>query len=321
VANGNGGDHRQAVSEHSSVMRDLPFDVALDSRSGIDETVRTTDSQLPPKIIVGTSQGSFAEKAAIAAVPDEGPLPKRKPATNNSTKLEEALHDAMVVCQHSDKKFLPIDALVRIITKEAIKEELESLDTSKLDDFSSEELDRYTSRIYDLIPFENETASGAPVKPSSRRLIFAILVMSGLQDTIFDFIRERFFDKNLPFCWSLEAAAKNTVPEGPNPPVFAKFMAGWKNSDRSAFDQFQWHMLAPNFDMTLGQMNHYPLLPCQPLPFLQSEDRQQVVQGGFSRVYKVEIHPAHHNYDGGDRPVSLQSVPIQELRLTRCSLA
>lgn len=139
----------------------------------------------------------------------------------------------------------------------------------------------------------------------SYRTVFAILVLIEQIETIGEFLDEEIHDGDLPL-------RKVDLPGMPrafglrrknesSPPL--KCFDTWKRISIINFEEWQWTVLAPFF--TRGRRNDVKkyFLPDQIiLPFTKDSRRQNGVhevedfEGGFGRVFKVEIHPDHHNF-------------------------
>lgn len=192
-----------------------------------------------------------------------------------------------------EKTFLPIDALEKTIIQASIRRELHNT----LPHPPAERLEGLIAQIWEATtaPF-----SKAPRKTTSRRKIFAILALLEKTGDILGFIKENIYDNDLPFI----------LKDGPQPGTRRLVRKGsdiellgiapfrdWSAHQLEAFDNFQWMFLAPYFRLSTKEkpkINHYVLENRSILPFI--EDNGDKREGGFSDVWKVKIHPAHHNY-------------------------
>jgi hypothetical protein len=66
----------------------------------------------------------------------------------------------------------------------------------------------------------------------------------------------------------------------------------WSEKEREKFDRIQWWMTAPVFEEKV----HYELDEKTILPFVKFKGEAKLMQGGYSEVYPVRIHPAHHDF-------------------------
>jgi hypothetical protein len=72
-------------------------------------------------------------------------------------------------------------------------------------------------------------------------------------------------------------------------------MTTWKPKYRENFDRVQWWMISPVFE----EGEHYYLDEKAVLPFVPLDANEESLgtqQGGYSEVYPVRIHPAHHKF-------------------------
>ena len=204
--------------------------------------------------------------------------------------------------------FIPLDAQVRFLTRSAIQNKLKATAEKHRHLEIELHLDVWTSKIWD--PAQYSLADGTS-RRTSRRLLFAALVLADLPERIFGFIQEDLFDKDLPFdCNSRKqfaATEESEIAASPSTPV--RDFRNWSRSELWRFGQSQWYFLAPYFNMADGKVGFYDLQDQTPLPFLTSTSmKKEMVAGGFSEVHKVQIHPSHHNYESKIFNVSLSAL-------------
>ncbi|TVY81366.1 Serine/threonine-protein kinase dkf-1 [Lachnellula suecica] len=76
-----------------------------------------------------------------------------------------------------------------------------------------------------------------------------------------------------------------------------EIISGWPQRQRNEFDRIQWFFQAPEFRRRRGKIPHFNLPENVVMPF--TEDYEQNPNwfrtGGYSQVWAVRIHPAHHN--------------------------
>lgn len=199
------------------------------------------------------------------------------------------------------KYFLPIDALEKIVTKKRIRQELVSLSPESL----PEQLDSLTAQIWE-VPSLSKTSS----KKTTRRKLFAILALMQKLDQIVEFIKEGLYDSDLPFILSTgtrkglrQLDRKGEDGESESIRLFAK----WKIIELECFNNCQWELLAPYFHLSTKRdpkILHYNLENETIMPFIEDDEIKHA--GGYGDVWKVKIHPAHHNHC--EDSVSLASV-------------
>jgi serine/threonine protein kinase len=169
---------------------------------------------------------------------------------------------------------LPISALEALVTEDAIEREL-----------------RGTIPVFAL---------ERPHLPSqiarTSRGMFAILAYLGKGSLITAFLDENINDSDLPF--KMPLAQEGQENQGRLPKTFAN--RSWREINDIC--RVQWYFLAPIFD-TLHE--HYELDDSAVLPFIKNEE-SSAQQGGYSEVWKVQIHPAHqqlrHSFVVGKEP-------------------
>jgi len=184
------------------------------------------------------------------------------------------LQEAMLDCPGEDTQFIPGNMLAKIVTPEAIRCELRlASETHELD------LDQIVDQIF-----------------SCRCRLFAILVLIERAEKIYGFIQQNVSDSDLPF------RLGRTPSSYVKPPGFES----WPIYMVDTFIAHQWRFLAPCFELVGGsnhRVRHYSLEGRIPLPFV--EDDREIIQGGFSQVRRIKIHPAHHNLCRGSQEVRL----------------
>jgi hypothetical protein len=168
------------------------------------------------------------------------------------------------------RDFLPYGHLANILTREAVGKVLEMMAHDLLDDEKLHFDIQHTSRLLLWIC-------------DAGLVLFATLIQCGLSPrkiylSLAYFERRRFDDSCLP----LEAPAKKySVPK-----QFPKKL--WQPRHLDNFYERQWRFLVPVFS---SSQYHYDLAAQTILPF--TGDMKDIVNGGFSSVMKVEIHPSH----------------------------
>ncbi|KAI0127542.1 kinase-like domain-containing protein [Xylariales sp. AK1849] len=215
-------------------------------------------------------------------------------ASTENQDLAESIRAALIFTAGRDKKeFLPIDSLDKIITSRSVRQELDNLGQS----FPTDDLDTATRDIWELRPIPRVKTS---IKQTTRRKIFAVLVLLQKVETIVAFIKEGLHDSDLPFVLS-EGSRKGLRQmevkgkDGKRNPI--QSFANWKIAELESFNHYQWQLLAPYFELN-GKQNpkvpHYCLDSHTILPFIEDEENTHS-SGGYGDVWRVKIHPAHHN--------------------------
>jgi hypothetical protein len=166
------------------------------------------------------------------------------------------------------RNFLPHGHLTNVLTQEAVEQELEGMENDLLD---------HEKRRFD-ISYRLQLSSWICTWAS---VLFATVIQCALTPrtmylSLANFEQQRFDDSCLP----IEA------PRMTQSKLFRKKI--WKTFHLEDFYEKQWRFLVPVFSS--GQY-HYDLADQTILPF--TGDMRDVVNGGFSSVRKVEIHPSH----------------------------
>lgn len=136
----------------------------------------------------------------------------------------------------------------------------------------------------------------------SYKKIFALLVLVDKLPHIGDFIRENVSDSTLPLCKvprpgsNLFGLARRQTPSEP-----LNCFSSWGSISIRIFEEWQWTTLAPTFEKgQRGDVKHIVLGHQHPLPFTEDsrlDSDVRIQQGGHSTVFKVEIHPDHHDFN------------------------
>lgn len=162
---------------------------------------------------------------------------------------------------------------------------------------SNIDIQNLTNQIYKPRAYTNPVSQEDSF--TSRRKLFAILVMIRKPQRIIPLIQKGIGDEHLPFQTesvtrdprSSEAFGLNHLLE-----VDGNGEDSWTDLEVDLVSQYQWYLLAPVFKMSGPKLAHYSLSKGWPLPFIQDiTGLNDAVQGGFGDVRKVKIHPAHHD--------------------------
>jgi hypothetical protein len=176
--------------------------------------------------------------------------------------------------------FIPVNKLDELITLESIHKELE---------------DRDIGLQCDRLQLARQICESASVtQNTTRRKIFAILALMEKVDAIRDFIRQGVCDSALPFIFSTDdfLISKRTK----EPIMLFQNRSKWKSSEKDMFEKYQWEMMTPCFNLSPKGKTSFGRMLIEDravLPFIEVHDIE--IEGGFSTVRKVKVHPAHYN--------------------------
>jgi hypothetical protein len=211
----------------------------------------------------------------------------------------ESIRAALRESQTTAKgKFLPLDALNRIVTRERVFQELSHHEVRP-----SDELDSLTDKIWDIVT--SPSSLKLRKEKTTRRRIFAILGLMEKFGEIVAFVDNDLYDSDLPFVLSegvrpglLNLYRKDK--DGSQNPI--KLFEKWKAHELESFNSYQWQLTAPYFRLsteTKRKVRHYNLKENSIiLPFIEDDEVRQGngrSEGGYGDVWRVKIHPAHHN--------------------------
>lgn len=229
--------------------------------------------------------------------------------------LDRDLRGALV--NRRTHSYIPINKQHELITPQKICEVMAIANNGS----HSHSLQHIVNDIYQGRKIEDRIAQDQNTD-TSRRKLFAILVMIHKPEEILSFIEEGICDTHLPFkriSQLKEGKHEQTLEINQVPKTKYLDNHKWKAYELLLFNVYQWYFLAPFFKFESIQMEHHKLTRDTPLPFTLSEEgsgsntRKHYV-GGFGDVQKIHIHPAHY-----DSAVRCNAVTVAILRLTACS--
>jgi hypothetical protein len=155
----------------------------------------------------------------------------------------------------------------------------------------------------------------------SFRKVLAILILIDKADSILDFVRAGITDARLPLqrLGDNRACVKLRLSDHDKPDPIPLFES-WSAKQINAFENHQWETLAPYFSIGAKEddpVPRYDLTSRHPLPFdvvpesggghdqsaapagmsrsTASTGSFDPMTGAYGKVWKIEIHPAHHN--------------------------
>jgi hypothetical protein len=207
--------------------------------------------------------------------------------------LKEQLHNARAECPlHAHTWLVPRDIQQDIITKAAIADDIQAQNT----DITPKEADEYAEKAC-----------------QDARCLYATLAYIKHGADICALLNEGINDDELPLF---------RKPNDRNASLYqrngelVKAMMTWTPKHREKFDRVQWWMISPVFEYEC----HYSFDEKTVLPFIPLDPKDASLvkkQGGYSEVYPVRIHPAHHKFWEGSGPVLFSLIlPFEDLKLT-----
>lgn len=196
-------------------------------------------------------------------------------AGSRGTPETQALYDhlrlARIPCgkRRNHEYFVSNSDLKHLITIERVVLLLRSM-SSQLD---NSEVDAFAKRICESAP-----------------RLFATLAYLKRGDQIVPLLKEGASDSDLPFQFrDLDQRPPGSYTLQGKGGKEIVTLTEWDDQLSEDFQSHQWWMDAPEF----REGEHHNFDGNAMLPFTA---RGQTIKGGFSRVYFVKIHPAHHNF-------------------------
>jgi hypothetical protein len=270
-----------------------------------------SDYQPPPSEADVTDRGERAFKDRKGEI--LSPVGSADSDTEVQDSLEDLLDEAMVYRFNRREGFMPRGKLEKLINVRAVERELARIThlvpNSRTTKSWAELICGDPSSVCAICSVKSEAETGAsPVR--TYRKIFAMLVRMDKVNSIFKFIEEEVSDEELPLMQYIppEETQGNSIQlrrkNGATRPL--KCFDGWKDKSVRHFFRDQWEMVSPFFAQ--GEhcnVRHYQLADADILPFTYDSHDEQgsngpglLERGGFGEVFKVQIHPDHHKFEG-----------------------
>ncbi|KAI0098780.1 hypothetical protein GGR51DRAFT_576918 [Nemania sp. FL0031] len=225
--------------------------------------------------------------------------PEIRTKLNSEETLELRLYGAMVKSVASvwhEEQFLLDDDLNRIIDVETVKKELEKNKIATSQD-SNDSLSRIADQICGV--HRGESPQDGKTTTTTRRRIFAILVLIYKTSAILDVIKEGLYDWDLPLAIDKsETGPLQLKRKG----VLVDFSQSWRFLLQENFYTYQWKFLTPYIEMrtqSSADIKHYAfdqhvILPVTSIENLDPHRRREDLS-------RIKIHPAYRNSLSGKR--------------------
>jgi len=237
---------------------------------------------------------------------------KERRKSTNSFPLDDSQHrldlqdrffEALVKTHKEKKGFFPRGELSTLVTEDFVFKEL----TKYFEKTHNEsQIRAYARNICEEVPQPKEEDDDRPPKIKSFKKIFAILVLIEQTPCISKFLEEDVNDLDLPLR-KLEKGGNGTrfgLRLKRKPEKRLECFRTWTQFPITAFEEWQWTTVSPFFHKgTCREVHHFPLPDSINLPFTTDSRRDKTsdirteIEGGYGRVFKVHIHPDHHNFD------------------------
>lgn len=175
--------------------------------------------------------------------------------------------------RHSHMFFVPQCSQAELITVEAVARDIQVRNDN---DIGEDEALRYANAVC-----------------GSARKLYAVLAYIRRGADIRVLLDEHVTDDVLPLRRKADDQGLFALQQRDGRPI--ETLESWSEKEREKFDRVQWWMTSPFFE----DKKHYELDDKTILPFIRfkaGSDIQRPIQGGYSEVYPVRIHPAHHDF-------------------------
>ncbi|KXX83293.1 Serine/threonine-protein kinase H2 [Madurella mycetomatis] len=214
-------------------------------------------------------------------------------ATQADLILGNTLRNARVESASGNdaRLFLPLDAFDKIITADKIFQLLQAYIPGR----SGDELQHLTEKVNRPIYIELDEKSTS----TSRRKIFALLVLIDKISAVEAFIDCGLYDCDLPFILKrrngrpLMVSSSDRLRESEGESKLSLCFKGWRVHDMEAFYERQWQFLAPFLSLaTQGdpEARHYQFLDSIILPFVEDDEQPfyQNIKGNTSPSFAIK---------------------------------
>ncbi|KAG4436080.1 hypothetical protein IFR05_008436 [Cadophora sp. M221] len=248
--------------------------------------------QEPPKSEV--SDGGLKEYTRRYAQRISSP----KIESRQSLSLQDQFVEALVRPNSRRKGFFPMALIPQLVTRSCVIQELSQ-------SLKSTHNVRQIEELADSICEERQ-------EHKSFRKIFAVLVLIERSSSISKFVVEGVDDSNLPLvkCYGGPKESSFELRMEHKKEKKLECFDDWTHFFLNAFEEWQWTTVSPFFYKGIDkEVRHFTLKESIMLPFTAdsrrdsgTESQDAVIDGGFSRVFKVNIHSDHHDIIENVRP-------------------
>lgn len=217
--------------------------------------------------------------------------------------LRERFSEVRVRCGKG-KGFFPRALLSGLITEKCVYEQLSHAKCLG-NEHTADQIRAYAKTICEESLVYSFKGDSKPPRTKSFKKIFTILVMIEETSSILKFLQEDINDINLPLenhPWGRNSSLYDLRRGGTNTEKLECFKS-WTQFKIEAFYEWQWATISPFFHKGFRKdVKHFLLHDSVILPFMpdgsqEDEIRSRAgIKGGFGRVFRVTIHPEHHNF-------------------------
>jgi len=260
------------------------------------------DVRIPPKSDVSDlgDREFYANLKATGAQALASPGPK---SSHKGRSLQDIFFGELVKVHEEKNGFFPRALISTLVTEDRVYEEL-TIPSCLGDKCTPEAIRKYAKQICEECPQQRKGDNGKPPKVKSFKKIFVILVLIERTSSIREFLSEDINDLHLPLykeneernCFDLRLKRERHR--------VLKCFKGWTRFQITTFEGWQWTTISPFFPRgSRKNTYHFSLQGSVMLPFTADSRRDanshfdNEFEGGYSRVFKVDIHAHHHNFN------------------------
>ncbi|KAL0934807.1 protein kinase domain-containing protein [Colletotrichum truncatum] len=217
--------------------------------------------------------------------------------------IRERVEKSLQLSQFDQKEYLPLDAFEDIFTLNAIQSVIiRSFPKCRGRRQRKTRRKKVREKVSEIW---GETGH-------CRRRIFGILFYMGALHLMDDFIKERIFDDDLPLrrVYTVKAGFKTRDRTERDDVVNTRLMGNWKRNEVDLFYINQSRFYVPFFDSQSKDLLSHVFDSNVRLPW---QHYQRKTNGGNGVVYKVKIHPSHHNFKGFQSPDNELYFAVKEI--------
>lgn len=246
--------------------------------------------------------------SAIDIYEDEVPSSQSaNPVSNHETDcLQDDLFSALISTHQENRVFFASDRLPQILTEERVRKELgKYFEDSLTEEAIAAHARTICHGIFDENGHQNHNKMS---KTRSFIKVFAILIMIEKTQSIIKLLEENVNDSDLPLIKvprpHEEKLSDLRLKRDPDH-ILRCFQKRWNQLNIRNFEELQWAALPVEFVRPTDddEVRHYRLEEQRVLPFIKNSrghaphsSRRPELEGGFASVFKVDIHPRHHNF-------------------------
>jgi len=223
--------------------------------------------------------------------------------TQKDLTLQDRFFEALVRVHEEKKGFFPRALLSTLVTEDCVVQEL----TKCLNDAHSQSrIKEYAEEICKEVPRLRDEDDNRPPKIKSFKKIFTILVLIEKTSSISKFLEEDVNDLDLPLvkCEKRGNGSRFDLRRSRMKDKPLECFHNWSQFQIIAFEDWQWTTVSPFFHKgSHKDVPHFPLQDPVMLPFTTDSRRDKEIdlryerEGGYGHVFRVEIHPDHHNFN------------------------